>query len=171
MLKKIETPKDITFRKMRPTDQRFLHRLYASTRADEMADVPWSDEEKVQFLKMQFEAQHTFYTEQFTEADFLIVQRDGKSIGRVYLDEREEEIRLIDIALLPEHRGQGLGGKLMHDILAAAKAVGKAVRIHVEQFNPAMRLYDRLGFKKIQDEGPYYLMEWLPAPNSDGTKS
>jgi len=167
MLKKVKTPKEIKFRKMRPSDQRFLHRLYASTRADEMMQVPWSEEEKVQFLKMQFEAQHKFYTEQFTKADFLIVQLEGKSIGRIYLDHREDEIRLIDIALLPEHRGQGLGGKLMQDILAAGREVGKAVRIHVEQFNPAIHLYDRLGFQKIGDEGPYSLLEWTPESCGD----
>lgn len=161
-LKKIDTPEDIGFRPIRPADEPFLRRLYFSTRADEMAMVPWSEEEKSQFLGMQFEAQHKFYQDTFTEAEFLVVQRRGDPIGRLYLDRRDDEIRLIDIALLPETRGQGLGGTLMRDVLAEAASVGKKVRIHVERNNPAMRLYDRLGFRNVEEQGPYYLMEWTP---------
>ena len=159
---KHHTPADIGFRPIRPADERFLARLYASTRAAEMATVPWSDAEKASFLEMQFQAQHTFYQEQFADAEFLVIQRRGEPIGRLYLDYRDDEIRLIDIALLPEARRQGLGGALLRDILAEAEAVGKAVRIHVERNNPAMRLYDRLGFRNIEDQGPYFLMEWSP---------
>jgi ribosomal protein S18 acetylase RimI-like enzyme len=161
-LEKIDTPEDVSFRPIRPADEPFLARLYASTRADEMAVVPWSEEQKASFLQMQFEAQHKFYLEQFQQADFLIVQRRGQPIGRLYLDHRVDEIRLIDIALLPEHRQKGLGAALMRDVLAAARRAGKKVRIHVERNNPAMRLYHRLGFERIEDQGPYYLMEWSP---------
>jgi ribosomal protein S18 acetylase RimI-like enzyme len=162
MLEKIETPPEIRFRRIRPADEPFLHRLYASTRQDELAQVPWSEAEKAQFLEMQFQAQHKYYLEQFTKADLGLILEGDQPIGRLYLDHRDDEIRLIDIALLPEHRGRGLGSRLMRDILAMAKKAGKAVRIHVEQFNPAQRLYQRLGFRKVQDEGPYYFMEWTP---------
>jgi ribosomal protein S18 acetylase RimI-like enzyme len=151
------------------TDQRSLLRLYASTREEELAEVPWSEEEKAAFLRMQFEAQHRFYTEQFPAASFDLVLDGDEPIGRLYLDRREDEHRVIDIALLPEHRGQGLGARLMERVLAEAAEAGKPVRIHVEKNNPAMRLYRRLGFERVEDQGVYDLMEWLPgADDSEG---
>lgn len=158
----------LTFRPIVDDDASFLLRLYASTRADEMAQVPWTDEQKDEFLQFQFHAQHVYYQEHFPEARFDVVLRAGEPIGRLYLDVRDDEHRLIDIALLPEARGKGLGSRIMRDILDAAVADGdKLVRIHVEQNNPAMRLYLRLGFEKIEEQGVYHLMEWRPA----GTKA
>lgn len=153
----------VTFRPITDADQPFLLRLYASTRADELAQVPWSAEERAAFLEFQFRAQHQYYQEQYPGARFDVIERAGEQIGRLYLDVRDDEHRLIDIALLPEQRGSGLGTRLMHDILAAARADGgKLVRIHVEQNNPAMHLYLRLGFEKIEERGIYHLMEWHP---------
>ena len=91
-----------------------------------------------------------------------LAHRHGEPIGRLYLDRREDELRLIDIALLPEFRGRGLGGSLMRGVLDEAREADKLVRIHVEQNNPAMRLYEWLGFEKIEDQGVYWLMEWRP---------
>ena len=99
------------FRPIRTEDQDFLRRLYASTRQEELAAVPWSEEEKAAFLQMQFRAQHTYYKQQFPEAQFDIILQDHHPIGRLYVDRRPEEIRLIDIAFLPEYRGQGIGGR------------------------------------------------------------
>ena len=107
---------------------------------------------------------HNYYMEQFRDADFdLIMGSDGVPIGRLYLEERDDEFRVIDIALLPAWRGKGIGGRIMLGIHDRAFAAGKAVRIHVEQHNPAMRLYHRLGFKKVEDRGIYHLMEALPS--------
>lgn len=152
----------LEFRPITEDDLTFLQRLYASTREDELSVVPWSDEEKHQFLQMQFHAQHVFYQENFADAQFDVILIDGKPAGRLYLRRAEEEHRIVDIALLPEHRGKGIGRRLMQDILDAASEAKKMVRIHVEQNNPAMRLYDRLGFKKVGETGVYYLMEWTP---------
>ncbi len=154
-------------------DTEFLYRVYASTRADEMAAVEWSDAEKEQFLRFQFEAQHKYYQQQFSAATFDVIVLDSAAVGRLYVDRREDEIRLIDIALLPEYRGKGLGGEIMRDVLAEAGAAGKPVRIHVERFNPALRLYRRLGFRHIEDQGVYNLMEWSPAsgPAEDQVKT
>ena len=151
-----------TLRPITEEDQPFLRRVYASTRAEEMAVVPWTEEEKEEFLRFQFDAQHKYYMEQFPRAAFDLIVRDGEPVGRLYVDRRADEIRLIDIALLPEHRGAGLGGAIMRDILAEGAAAEKLVRIHVEQDNPAMRLYLRLGFEKIEEQGVYHLMEWKP---------
>lgn len=153
---------EITFRPIRDDDREFLARLYASTREEELAATPWTEEQKAAFLRQQFEAQHAFYTEQFADAEFSVVLLDGEPAGRLYVDRRENEIRLIDIALLPEHRGQGIGGELMRDLLAEGEEKGLPVTIHVERFNPALRLYERLGFRHVEDQGPYYLMEWRP---------
>ena len=143
-------------------DQPLLRRIYASTRAEEMAAVPWSEAEKTAFLNAQFDAQHGYYREVFPGAQFSIVENEGEAIGRLYIDRREDEHRLIDIALLPEHRGWGIGTRLMRQVLDEARQAGKRVRIHVERTNPAMRLYRRLGFEEVDDKGVYILMEWRP---------
>jgi ribosomal protein S18 acetylase RimI-like enzyme len=159
----------IEFRPMTDDDVPFLMRLYASTREEELSCVPWSNQQKDQFLQMQFRAQHICYQEKFPEARFNVILIDGKPAGRLYLHRALEEHRIIDIALLPQYRGRGIGKKLMQDILDQAAEAEKTVRIHVEQNNPAMRLYDRLGFDKVGDTGVYYLMEWIP-PSMAATK-
>lgn len=158
----------IAFRAISAEDQPFLRRLYASTRTEELARTDWSESAKESFLDFQFSAQHKFYKEQFPEAEFHIVLLEGEPIGRLYVDRREKEIRLVDIAILPEHRRQGIGSSLLRDLLAEGTRVRKPIRIHVEQFNPALRLYERLGFRRIEDKGVYYLMEWSPkSPAAD----
>ena len=111
---------------------------------------------------MQFDAQHTHYQQHFGDADFGLVLLDGEPIGRLYLHRREDEFRIIDIALLTEHRSKGIGSALMHDILDKAAQAGLPVRIHVERNNPALDLYHRLGFREIGEQGVYWLMEYGP---------
>ncbi|KAA3663385.1 MAG: N-acetyltransferase [Chloroflexi bacterium] len=157
----------ITLRSITPDDKLFLCRLYASTREDELSVVPWSDAEKESFLTMQFNAQHTYYQEQFKQAEFLVVELDGEPIGRLYIDRRQDEIRLIDIALLTSHRRKGIGSMLLKDLLTEGSAANLPVRIHVEHNNPALSLYTQLGFKHIEDQGVYFLMEWSPINNKN----
>ncbi|MAE65353.1 MAG: GNAT family N-acetyltransferase [Phycisphaeraceae bacterium] len=152
----------IGFRPITPDDGAFLLEVYASTRSDEMALLDWSGREKQAFLEQQFNAQHTYYQEQFDGARFDVIERDGRPIGRLYVDRCDDVLHVIDIALLPAHRRRGIGGAIMSDLLAEAGAAGKPVRIHVERHNPAMRLYERLGFRPIGDTGVYLLMEWTP---------
>lgn len=153
---------DVTFRPIVEEDSEFLYRLYASTREEELAQVPWSEEETERFLRFQFDAQHKYYQEQFPAARFDVILSGSEPIGRLYVDVREDEIRLIDIALLPERRGAGLGGRLMKGILTQGEAAGLPVQIHVERNNPAMRLYERLGFERVEEQGVYWLMRWTP---------
>ena len=148
------------FRPIEDSDKDFLCQLYGTTRADEMAMVPWNDEQKKQFIEMQFNAQHSFYQEQFQQAEFNIVMIAEQDIGRLYTDQREDEIRIIDITLMPEFRGQGLGCQLLSDIINQAKQLKLPVTIHVEKNNPAMSLYQYFGFVKIEDQGVYDLMRW-----------
>ena len=152
----------VVFRPITEDDQPFLYTLYASTREDEIAQTGWTDFEKETFLRQQFIAQHQFYTEQFSGAEFKIIQIDDKPVGRLYIDHRADEIRLIDIALIPGYRNKGIGSGLLSEIITDAAKVKKPVRIHVEKYNPAIRLYERLGFVRIGDTGVYYLMEKLP---------
>ncbi len=154
---------NISFRAIKDDDLEFLFEVYASTREEELKITPWTAEEKAGFLSMQFQAQHAHYQEHYGDASFDIILSEETPIGRLYLHRGKDEFRIVDIALLSEYRGQGIGGKIMRDILDEAQASGKAVRIHVEHNNPAMHLYERLGFTKVKDMGVYYLMEWLPA--------
>ncbi|MDB5581721.1 MAG: family N-acetyltransferase [Bradyrhizobium sp.] len=153
----------LTFRPIADVDLPFLARLYASTRAEELAATPWTDEQKAAFLDMQFRAQHSHYQQYYPKADWLVTMRDGEDVGRLYIERWTKEHCIIDIAFLPEHRGKGLGAALMRDLMDEAAAAGKAVSIHVEKFNPAMRLYRRLGFTTEEDKGVYDLMRWRAA--------
>jgi len=149
----------LTLKALEESDLKFLYKVYASTRYEELNKTGWSQQEIEKFLKMQFDAQHQFYKEQFPQASFMIVQCDGKNAGRLYLDYRDKEIRIVDIALLPEFRGAGYGTQLLKTVIEDAQNNNIAVRIHVEKNNPALRLYQRLGFKEIGDRGVYWLME------------
>ena len=146
-------------------DLEFLYQVYASSREEELSVVPWSAAEKAAFLRSQFNLQHQQYHQHFTEARFDLICRDGVPLGRLYVDRGETIVTIIDNALLTEHRGQGIGGRLIREILEEAGAAGKRVRLHVELNNPVRRLYARLGFQRIADHGVYYQMEWVPQPS------
>ncbi|HEY2769903.1 MAG TPA: GNAT family N-acetyltransferase [Solirubrobacteraceae bacterium] len=153
----------ISLRPVGPDDQSFLRRVYASTREAELANVDWTDEQKAEFVRFQFHAQATHYRERFPDAAHHVILVDGRQAGRLYVDRRPDEICVVDIALLPEFRGRGVGGSLLRDVLAEAERSGCPVTIHVERFNPAQRLYARLGFVLAEEEGPVYLMmRWTP---------
>lgn len=153
----------VTFRPIAPDDMDFLLRVYRSTREEELAMVvDWTDEQKDAFVRHQFEAQSVWYRDHYGGAQFDVVLVDGVPAGRLYVHRREREIRLVDITLLPEFRQGGVGTSLLRDLLAEGEVAGKPVTIHVEVFNPAMRLYERLGFSPIEERGPYRLMEWKP---------
>jgi GNAT superfamily N-acetyltransferase len=158
----------LTCRPIHPDDKDFLYAVYAGTRAEELAPLDWNEEQKTAFLKMQFSAQHQYYQEQFPDAAFKVVLLDGKPIGRLYVERRENEIRVIDIALLPEYRNGGIGTSLLKELIAEADEAHKPVRIHIERFNRALRLYERLGFTKLEDRGVYFLLAWSPThqPNT-----
>jgi ribosomal protein S18 acetylase RimI-like enzyme len=143
-----------------PEDDSFLAGLYASTRAEELAVTSWSEEEKAVFCRRQFDAQSAHYRENYPGALLQVIEREGVSIGRLYLAHWEREIRIMDIALLPESRGAGIGAQLLRELQEEARAAGKTLTIHVERFNPALRLYERLGFKMVEDKGVYLLMQW-----------
>jgi ribosomal protein S18 acetylase RimI-like enzyme len=150
----------LSLRPITPEDDSFLAGLYASTRAEELAVTGWSDENKALFCRRQFDAQTAHYLENYSGASLQVIEKDGVAIGRLYLARWELEIRIMDIALLPEHRGSGIGTRLLRELQEEARSAGKSLTIHVERFNPALRLYERLGFKQMEDKGVYLLLSW-----------
>ena len=159
----MSTP-ELSLRPATDGDLEFLFRVYAASRQEELAQVPWTAEQKEAFLRQQFEAQHAWWREHYTGASFDVVLVDGAPAGRLYVDEWPREIRIVDVALLPTHRGGGVGTRLLERVIARGDAAGKPVSIHVEKFNPALRLYQRLGFELVEDKGVYLLMS---RPNGD----
>ena len=150
---------ELRLRSITDADLPFLFRLYASTREEELAGVEWPSEQKEAFVRQQFEAQHAWYQENYAGASFDVIEVDGEPAGRLYVARWENEVRIVDISLLPEHRGRGLGGALLAELFAEADAAGKPVSVNVERFNPALRLYHRLGFAFREDKGVYLLLE------------
>lgn len=148
----------ITLRPITDGDLPLLERIYASTRTEELAIVPWTDAQKSEFLNMQFRAQHAEYTSRYTDASFRIIEADGTPVGRLYVHHRAEEIRIIDISLLPDHRGHGIGSFLLADLIRESGTLGLPLTIHVERSNPALHLYQRLGFTPIGETGIHLLM-------------
>jgi len=143
-------------------DRDFLLQVYASTREEELRLVDWSDEQKAAFVRQQFEAQDAYYRDNYDPVTFDVIEVDGASAGRLYVARWDDEIRIIDIALLPEYRGRGIGTELLRALLDEAAEAWKRLSIHVELNNPARRLYDRLGFTPIEERGLYLLMEAAP---------
>lgn len=153
---------DILFRPIQPEDDEFLYQVYASTRQEELAATGWDEAQKEAFLRHQHHAQHTYYQQQFPAASFDIIMVDNQPAGRLYVDRRDNEICIIDIALLTKYRRRGIGAALLGDILVEAGDAGLPVRIHVERANSALHLYYRLGFKEVEDQGVYLLLAWQP---------
>jgi len=143
-------------------DLPFLQALYRSTREAELNQTQWPEAQKTQFIELQFRAQRSHYHQHYPDALWLILEKEGDAIGRLYLERWSAEHRIIDIALLPQWRGQGIGQALLLDVIDEAMSAGKAVGIHVEKQNPAMSLYLRLGFRCVEDKGVYDLLR-LPA--------
>ena len=152
----------ITLRPASDEDDALLYEIYASTRAEEVAAVDWPVAQKTAFLQMQFAAQRQHYLAHYPAATCAIVQLDGLDIGRLILDRTADEILLMDIALLPVYRNCGIGAHLIAALQTEAQSTGKSMRLHVHNFSPAIRLYQRLGFTLIAEKGFYWEMTWRP---------
>jgi ribosomal protein S18 acetylase RimI-like enzyme len=153
----------VELRPVEPGDEPFLRRVYASTRAEELALVQWSEEQKAAFTAQQFAAQSAHYAQHYTGMSADVILLDGEPAGRLLVARWREEIRIVDIALLPEFRGRGAGSALLRALTAESDADGRQLSIHVERNSRALRLYERLGFSVAEDKGVYLLLERLPA--------
>jgi ribosomal protein S18 acetylase RimI-like enzyme len=144
-------------------DRDFLFAVYASTRADELALVPWDDATKHAFLAQQFDAQDVHYRRHYPRASYDVILAGDEPAGRLYVDRGTSELHILDIALLPAFRGRGIGTTFLRDLMAEAERDGTRVLIYVEVNNPARSLYDRLGFRQVAVEGIDLVMHWTPA--------
>lgn len=142
----VDAVESLVTRQAAPSDEPFLRDLYACVRWPELVDVPWSVAEKRAFCDMQYTLQDRYYREQFPDTEWLIVVERGLPVGRIYIARASDEITILDIALLPEARGRGLGTRLMRDVLDEADRTQRRVSLFTEPDNPARRLYTRLGF-------------------------
>lgn len=155
---------NFTLRPETEADLPFLRRLYISTRWDELAPlIDWTEAQKLAFLESQFALQRHHYRTYYSETDWGVLEHSGVPAGRIYVDRQKDLLLVVDVSLLPEWRGRGIGTMLMEAVCAEAAAAGKAVSVAVEKFNPAQRLYRRLGFREVSDEGIYWFMEWRAA--------
>jgi len=150
----------VTLRPAHPDDEDFLYELYCSTRAHDIGVAGLMPAKQAAILEMQFNGQRQQYEMDFPEADHDIILLEGRPIGRVMVQRTAEQNIGVDIALLPEHRNSGIGGTLINQLLDEARNAGKPFRIHVERLNPAVRLYERLGFRTIGETPTHFLLEW-----------
>ena len=151
---------EVVLRPATEADRDFLLTVYASTRDEELSQVAWPEGQREIFVRMQFDLQDAEYHRLNPDARFDVVEVGGVPAGRLYVDRRPGDLRIIDIALLPGFRGSGIGGRLLAGLLAEAAQAGTSVSIHVEHTNPAARLYERLGFVVVGEQGLYRRMEW-----------
>lgn len=154
----------ITLRVALPEDVVFLARLYGDTRRREVSAWGWPAEQQAWFLQMQFDAQRRSYLSSFPDALDRIVLREDIPIGRVLTNHASSSMRLIDIALIEEQRQQGIGTYLLRNLIQECQELDCPLRLQVAQGNPAMRLYQRLGFEQTGGDAMYITMEWLPLP-------
>lgn len=153
---------NVILRSVRKEDHQFLFELYASTRKEELAPLGWAAAQQESFLRMQFNAQTQHYRNAYPEMESQIILHNEQKAGRFLVARLEDEIRLVDIGLLPEHCNAGIGTMLIGKLLDEARQISKPVWLHVEAFNRAQRLYERLGFQEVSSIGVYVFMEWLP---------
>jgi len=155
--------RQITLREATPEDMEFLARLYFDTRRQEVAAWGWPQQQQEMFLRMQFDAQSRSYRSAFPDAVDQIVCLDGFAVGRMLVGQEPAGMHLIDIALLEEHRNHGIGTQLMRQLLQERKSQGRTLRLQVLQGNPAIRLYQRLGFVQSGADPMYVQMVWTPS--------
>lgn len=152
-----------TLRPVREEDDATLLAIYASTRAEEMALVPWSAAQKQAFLQMQLTAQQNHYRDYFPAARHDLILVKGEAVGRLYVDRRESEIRILDITLLEHARGHGTGTRIIKELMKEAADRDQSLSIYVEGYNRSLGLFQRLGFVKAEETGASWLMVWRAA--------
>lgn len=152
-----------TLRPVRDEDEALLLAIYASSRAEEMALVPWDAAMKDAFLRSQFSAQQTHYRSYFPQAVHDMILVDGEPVGRIYVDRRADEIRILDVTMLTESRGRGIGTRIIQELMKEADDQDQSLSIYVESFNRSLGLFQRLGFVKAEETGASWLMVWRAA--------
>lgn len=155
---------DVSLRRVTPADDAFLYAVYASSREEEVAQTGWNEEQKHAFLRQQFDAQRAEYDARFPQARYDVILVDGQPAGRIWVGADAREIRLLDIALLPEYQNRGVGAHLVNQLIDEGATTARPLRHMVFILNTnARRFYERLGFVVFEEFGGAYLhMEWRP---------
>ena len=152
---------NVSLRPVTDADQEFLVGVYASTRAAELAQVDWDVSQKDAFIRWQFAMQKQEYDARYPDARYEVILVDDQPAGRIWIGTDDTQIRLLDIALLPEFQNRGAGAFLLRQLIDEAKRAQKPLRHMVFMLNEnAHRFYERLGFVEIEDVGGYKHMEW-----------
>ena len=151
----------ISLKPVTTEDDEFLLHVYASTREDELAQAQWAEGQKEMFLRWQFALQRKEYDSRFPDAKYDVILVDGVAAGRIWVGSDALQIRLLDIAILPEFQNRGVGTALIKMLIEGAQREKKVLRHMVFVLNnDAHRFYERLGFVMIEDLDAYKHMEW-----------
>jgi ribosomal protein S18 acetylase RimI-like enzyme len=153
---------DLSLRAPSDDDEEFLFRLYASTRQEEVSAWGWSAAQQTAFLQMQFQAQRRGYAAEYPDAEPRIILADDEPVGRILVHRTEGDMRLVDIAILPEQRNRGVGTTFLRDLIAESESTGRPLKLQVAKGNRAARLYERLGFSRVSEDQVYLQMERNP---------
>ena len=149
----------VELRPISPSDRPFLLRLFADLRRPAFLEIGWSGADLEVLLESQFKLQSSAYASRYPDGEFLLVLEAGQPIGRLYMASLPEELRVVDLALVEPARGRGIGTHLLQLVCRRADAERRLVRFYVEVRNRAQRLYERMGFRPVAEEGPYRLLE------------
>jgi GNAT superfamily N-acetyltransferase len=151
----------ISTRPVTPADANLLLEIYKSSRGDDLRELGWTEERISEFLGMQFEAQQHFSENEHNASDEIVLWQ-GQPAGRLIVERRADEIRCVDLALLPKHRNGGIGSFLLRKLQDEAKQAKKPLRLQVIRFNRAVNLFERSGFERTSETGTHFQMEWRP---------
>ncbi len=162
----------LTFRPAEADDEPFLRQVFDSTRESIIEFLDWDARRESAFLAMQYLAQSSHYRRAFAGSGYDVIELDRRPVGRIFVHRGPEEVRVVDVGLLPQHRGRGIGGAVLLAVMAEAAEAGRPVRLQTDPSNRALRLYERLGFVRVATTGIHVDLEWIPGPGagpSDGT--
>jgi GNAT superfamily N-acetyltransferase len=160
----LDGARQVRFRPVTAEDEPFLLKVYGSTRLEELALTNWSEAQREAFLQMQLTAQQAHYREHYPTGEHMIVLVNDQAVGRLYVADIAQEVRLLDLTVLPASRNAGIGTPIIKELMAEAAALGKPLRIYVENYNRSRELFARLGFVKIGESGYSDFLEWRPSP-------
>lgn len=149
----------MTRRAVQDSDEALLRALYAATREFELSQVPFTPEQIQAFLTMQFEAQRNHYSANYPQGIHQVICVDDVPVGRVWTAELEDELRIIDITLLPKWRGRGVGAGVLRGLIAQCESLAKPLRVWVEVWNPSQAVFQHLGFQAAKTDGVNVLFE------------
>ena len=158
----------VSLRAVQPEDETFLTSVYGSTREQELAMTPWTVEQREAFIQFQYTAQLAHYQTEYPRAEQSVILLGDNRVGRIYVDRRESEIHILDITLLTQYRGQGIGTPILQQVMDEAAQAGKSVSINLDSFNQSHQLFARLGFKPTETTGFHTLYVWNPIANDGG---